>query len=78
MHLFNCSLAVGEFPNKWKIGKIIPLFKGGDRENVNNYRPVSLLPLPGKLLEKIVHSKIVEFWENNKFLLNNLHCLNNR
>ena len=30
-----------------------PLFKGGDREDVNNYRPISLLPLPGKILEKI-------------------------
>ena len=68
VHLFNCSLSTGIFPNKWKIGKIIPLFKGGDRENVNNYRPVSLLPLPGKLLEKIVHNKIVKFWEDSNFL----------
>ena len=54
-HIFNCSLRSGSFPNKWKIAQILPLFKGG--ENVNNYRPVSLLPLrrPGKLLKKIVH-----------------------
>ena len=71
VHLFNCSLASGEFPNKWKIGKIVSLFHGGDRECVNNYRPVSLLPLLGKMLEKIVHSKVVKFWENNKFLSTN-------
>ena len=47
VHLFNCSLRIGNFPNKWKVGKIIPLFKGVDRESVNNYRPVSLLPLTG-------------------------------
>ena len=58
--LFNCLLRSESFPNKWKIAKILPLFKGGDRENVNNYRPVSLLPLPGKLLEKIVHKRISE------------------
>ena len=65
-HLFNCSLRLGIFPEKWKAAKVIPLFKGGDRESVNNYRPVSLLPLPGKLLEKIVHIKI--FLEDQTFL----------
>ena len=69
VHLFNCSLNSGVFPEKWKIAKIIPLFKGGDREFVGNYRPVSLLPLPGKLLEKIVHKKVVKFWEDKNFLL---------
>ena len=48
VYLFNCSLATGRFPDKWKTAKIIPLLKGGDRKNVNNYRPVSLLPIPGK------------------------------
>ena len=68
VHLFNCSLYSGKFPAKWKVAKIIPLYKGGDREQVSNYRPVSLLPLPGKMLEKIVHSRITKFWDNNQFL----------
>ena len=55
--IFNRSLQSGVFPDGWKVAKVIPLFKGGDREKVGNYRPVSLLPLPGKLLEKIVHKK---------------------
>ena len=71
VHLFNCSLNSESFPDKWKIAKILPLFKGGDRENVNNYRPVSLLPLPGKLLEKIVHKRISTFWEENNILSTN-------
>ena len=70
-HMFNCSLGSTVFQDKWKVAKILPLFKGGDRENVNNYRPVSLLPLPGKLLEKIVHKRISEFWEANNILSNN-------
>ena len=53
--------------DKWKVAKILPLFKAGDRDNVNNYRPVSLLPLPGKLLEKIVSA----FWDENNILSNN-------
>ena len=51
--------------------KVIPLYKGGDRENVGNYRPVSLLPLPGKILEKIVHSRISDFLDNDHFLSGN-------
>ena len=47
---------------------MVPLYKGGDREDVGNERPVSLLPLPGKLLEKIVHNRISRFWDDNDFL----------
>ena len=70
LSILNCSLNSGVFPERWKVAKIIPLFKGGDRECVSNYRPVSLLPLPGKLLEKIVHKRVVKFWDDNNFLSN--------
>ena len=46
--------------------KLLTLF--GDREKVGNYRSVSLSPLPGKLLEKIVHKRITEFWDNNSYI----------
>jgi len=51
--LYNACLKQGVFPDNYKIAKVIPLFKGGDRENVNNYRPISLLPAFGKLFEKL-------------------------
>ena len=50
------------------MAKVIPLYKGGDREVVGNYRPVSLLPLPGKLLEKIVHDRMSKFLEDTNFI----------
>ena len=67
-HLFNCSLKTGIFPDAWKKATVVPIFKGGDRETVGNYCPISLLPLPGKILEKIVHSRISDFLEANTFL----------
>ena len=67
-HVFNCSLRSAIFPDKWKIAKVTPLFKWGDREEVGTYRPVSLLPIPGKLLEKIIHNRITHFWDSKKFL----------
>ena len=61
VYLFNLSFESGFFPDRWKMATIIPLHKGGDRTEVGNYRPVSLLPLPGKIIERIAHSRITEF-----------------
>ena len=47
---------------------IVPLQKEGDRANVTKLRPVSLLPLPGKILEKIVHDRVMQYLELNELL----------
>ena len=65
VYLFNLSFELGVFPDKWKNATIIPLYKGGDKSDVSNYRPVSLLPLPGKLIERVAHAKISEFVEGH-------------
>ena len=56
------------FPDAWKKATIIPLYKGGAKNDVNNLRPVSLLPLPGKLLEKCIYSQTLHYLEDNKIL----------
>ena len=68
--LFNLSLSTSIFPEDWKRATIIPLFKTGNKNIVNNYRPVSLLSLPGKMLEKIVHKRISNHLEENDLLSN--------
>ena len=65
----NVSLSTGVFPSKWKIGLIVPIFKGGDKSDVNNYRPVSLLPLPGKRLEKVVYRRLINFLNMHNILI---------
>lgn len=57
--LFNCSLSTGNFPLMWKKANVVLLHKGGSKLDVNNYRPISLLPLPGKLLESIIHVRLL-------------------
>ena len=52
--LFNRSLHEGIFPDIWKLGNLVPLFKKGDRVISSNYRPVSLLSNIGKIQERIV------------------------
>ena len=68
MHMFNCSLTTCSFPDNWKKATVVPLQKSGDKTNVNNLRPVSLLPLPGKLLERLFHKKVSKYLDDNELL----------
>ena len=65
---FNLSFDLGVFPDAWKIAKITPLHKGGPKNQINNYRPISLLPLPGKLMEKIAHKRITSYLDTHNLL----------
>ena len=58
LHMYQQCLRLNIFPDSWKQANIIPLQKPGDPTDVSNLRPISLLPLPGKILEKIVHAQI--------------------
>jgi len=56
--LYNTSIVYGTFPYEMKIAKVMPLFKGGKRELVSNYRPISLLSTFSKIFEKLVCSAL--------------------
>ena len=47
---------------------VVPLQKSGDPKDVNNLRPISLLPLPGKIAERVAHAHISKFLEDNNLL----------
>ena len=64
MDIINSSLCSSIVPSSWKVAKIIPLHKGGDRTDMNNYRPISLLSALSKVLEKVVHHQTYNFVEN--------------
>ena len=66
--LFNLSFQTGIFPDVWKVATVVPIFKLGDSKSVGHYRPISLLSLPGKLLEKIVHARMFHFFDTNKIV----------
>ena len=55
-------------PNSWKHATIIPLKKCGNSTDVNNLRPIFLLPLQGKILEKLVHKRLLNHMETNNLL----------
>ena len=56
--IFNCSIATGIFPEDWKILNVIRLFKQGDRSDLNNYRPISIISVTAKVFERVVYDQI--------------------
>ena len=61
----------GVFPDNLKVGKITPLFKKGDQEKFENYRPVSTLPIFGKLFEKVIYSRLYDYLVKKNILYDN-------
>ena len=57
-NLINISFSTGIFPDSLKLAQTIPLFKKGDRQNISNYRPISILPFMSKIFEKCIHHRI--------------------
>ena len=67
-NIFVWSLQTGIVQSSWKHATIIPLQKEGDTKDVNNLLPISLLPLPGELLEELIKAKLSNFLELNNIL----------
>ena len=67
-HVINRSLASGIFPEDFKDGLVTPVFKSGKKEDMDNYRPITVLPACSKILEKCIHSQLMEFLEERKLL----------
>ena len=59
--IINKSIVSGEFPSLWKEAKAKPLFKAGAKDDVNNYRPISILPTLSKIIEKWVNKQFLEY-----------------
>ena len=69
--IFKASLVEEVFPEKMKIPVVIPVFKKVDKENVENYRPISILPVFSKVLERIMYNRLYEYFMNNNLLHEN-------
>ena len=72
-NIYNASLESGNFPDKLKIAKVTPIHKKGDLRDVSNYRPISVLPVFSKLLEKLMYNRLTIFIDRNEVLTEAQH-----
>jgi hypothetical protein len=66
--ILNISLQSGKFISEWKHAKVLPLHKSGPVMETNNYRPISILPILSKLLERFVHNHFTSFLEQHNLI----------
>ena len=66
--IFKNCVDSGIFPDSWKKADVQPVYKKHNRQIKSNYRPISLLPICGKILEKIVFDQVYQYLNNNKLL----------
>ena len=72
--VYNASLVTGVFPDIWKVARVTPIFKSGARGDMNNYRPISVLSIFARIMEKIVHDQLIDYFKEKKMLKKNQHA----
>ena len=60
-HIFNQSIAQSFFPDEWKIARVVSLFKTGQHNLPENYRPISVLPVISKIMERIMYNQLYKY-----------------
>ena len=60
-----------EFPSEWKKANVVSVHKKSDMQSLKHYRPISLLPIFGKILERIIYNNIFEYLTTNKLISDN-------
>ena len=66
--IFNQSIRSGTFPEEWKCAKVIPLFKEGNHSDLNNYRPISIVPIVPNEFEHIIYDQVYGYLTENNLI----------
>ena len=69
--IFQNILETSTYPDMWKLANITPIFKKGNKQLIKNYRPISLLPICGKMFEKIIFNNLYSYLETNNLITKN-------
>ena len=67
-HLFNIAIETSTFLDSWKIARVTPFFKEGDKCERSNYHPISVLPVIARLFEKLAFDQLYRYFDENGFL----------
>ena len=63
--LLNTSIETSQVLDSWKVARVTPIFKDGDKTDKSNYRPISVLPVISRLFEKLVFEQLYDFMEES-------------
>ena len=66
--IINKCIDTGVFPSVLKIGNISPIYRKGPKDKLANYRPISILPVFGKIFEKVIYTRLHDFLTKNKII----------
>ena len=64
----NQSISLGTFPDEWKCARATPLFKQGDRDDLNNHRPISVISVAAKVFERIAYDQLYAYLEQHDII----------
>ena len=73
-HLVNTSILKGIFPDELKIAKLIPIFKSGNKDLIENYRPISILSVFTQFFAKVMYKHLINFVNKNDILYKYKFC----
>ena len=66
--IFQSYIKQRQFPNEWKMANMFPVHKKSDQQILKNYRPVSLLPICGKVFERLIYNSLFEYFIENDLI----------
>ena len=71
--IFNFSIETGVFLDDMKVGRVVPVYESGEKDDLNNYRPISVLPTVPQVFERMLYGHVYDYFTSNK-LLGNQQC----
>ena len=72
MDIFNLPISTKIFPDDLKVLKVVPVYKSGERENLNNYRPIAVLPTIARVFEKLLYRQLYSYYTINYWMTDSL------
>ena len=69
--IFTNILKSGIYPDSWKLANVVPIHKKEDKQLIKNYRPISLLPICGKVFEKLIFDSLYSYLHSNELITTN-------
>lgn len=70
-HIINCIISTARYPKALKVARVVPIYKDGNTANPSNYRPISVLPVLNKVVEKVLVKQMEQYLEANHLISDN-------